>query len=63
MKLADLIDRLVEIHNSEKEYNPEVSIMTEAEIDGCRPYQFQHKVSDIAVSDRSGVIIIGQELE
>jgi len=62
MKLADLIDRLIEIHNSKEAYNPEVSIMTEEELGGIE-YQLIVEVTDIAVSDRTGVIIIGNEID
>jgi hypothetical protein len=45
--------------------------MTEVEIeaydpvygDNSKEYQFQHKVTDVVFSDRSGIVIIGQELD
>jgi len=62
MKLSNLIDRLIEIHNSKTNYDPEVSIMEEHEVNG-EVIQFGSKVKDVASSNRSGVIIIGQELD
>lgn len=64
MKLADLIDRLVEIHNSEVDYNPEVSVMTEVQLKDGTQMQVEHKVTDVATSKRNNrLIIIGQELD
>ena len=58
MRLADFIDRLLEIQNSYDCNDYEVSIMTE-----LPNLQIQHKVTDIAFSERSGIIVIGQEIE
>ena len=63
MKLSDLIDRLLVIQN-ETDDDPKVSIMTEVE--SCSNdigMQINHTVTDIAFSNRSGVIIIGQEVD
>lgn len=66
MKLADLIDKLVEIHNSKPDYNPDVTIMQETTLPPHLPHQGEKQVEslvkDVAVSsDR--VIIIGNELD
>lgn len=58
MRLADFIDRLIEIQNSYDCDDHEVSIMTE-----LPNLQIQHKVTDVAFSGRSGIIVIGQELD
>jgi hypothetical protein len=69
MNLSDLIDKLVKIHNSKKDYNPEVSIMTEIKIPEdpyhrvYSEYQIQHNVTDITENSEGYVVIIGQELE
>ena len=64
MFLADLIDKLVEIHNMNPgtDFNPEVSVMTELEHKKIQ-IQVQDLVTDVAYSDRSGVIIIGKEID
>lgn len=66
MKLADLIDKLVEIHNAH-DHNPDVSIMTEHEVyrgaAGMEEVQFSADVTNVTFSKRNGVIIIGQELD
>jgi len=61
MKLADLIDRLVEIHNSKKDYNPEVLVMQEFFVDGIE-HQRTSKVQDVATV-RDELIVIGDELD
>ena len=67
MTLSSLIDRLLEIQNSTSQpnFDPEVSIMTEemTEINGFKQeVQYQRIATDIGFSNRSGVVIIGQEL-
>lgn len=61
MKLNKLIERLLKI-KEEKGGDIDVSIMEEHEIEG-KEYQLSSKVKDVASSNRSGVIIIGQELD
>lgn len=66
MKIVDLINRLVDIHNSKPNYNPDVSIMQETTLPAHLPTieekQVESLVRDVAVSsDR--VIIIGKELD
>jgi hypothetical protein len=55
MKIADLIDKLIKIHNEHGD-DYTVSIMTETP-----DLQIQHTVTDVAFSQRSGIIIIGNE--
>ncbi len=67
MRLADLIDRLIEIQNKYDCDDVGVSIMSEHEVD-LQTTQFSSKVRDTAVSVGKddvvgGIIIIGQELD
>ena len=63
MKIADLIDRLSDIHNEQGD-DVEVSLMTEIAQDWTgETMQIQHRVTDVAFSSRSGIIIIGQEID
>lgn len=60
MKLSKLIEKLQLIL---KEYGDgSVDTMQEAEIGGM-VYQIQSEVQDIAYSKRSGVIVMGKELD
>lgn len=66
MKLTDLINRLVEIHNITPDYTPDVTIMQETTLPAHLPSQEEKQVEsvvrDIAVSN-GRVIIIGFELD
>ena len=62
MKLADLIDRLIEIQNKKSDYNPEVSVMMEHTQKSLGDIQVQSTVRDVATCGDC-LIIIGEELE
>lgn len=70
MKLADLIDRLIEIQNSYDCSDVDVEIMQEhmVEINGFeQEVQFQSKIRDVAVAcgnhTVSRIVFVGQELD
>jgi len=66
MLLSELIEVLTKLRDSKPQLDPTVDILNEEfvhSLDGDKVIQYQRKVTDVAYSSRSGVIIIGQELD